>query len=213
MSTASLSVLINGSPSRQFRASRGLRQGCPLSPLLFNLVAEALSCLLHSVVSLNLFKDIKVGSDDVMVSHLQFVNDTLIFYESIMEQILNVKRVLRCFQIMSGLNINFFKSCIFGINMENHTVREWADKICCKVNVLPSSYLGLPLGAKANSIKMWGPIVEKVESRLAGWKSNLLSMGGRLTMIKSVLACLPVYFMSLFQIPALIKAKLEKIQR
>ena len=53
----------------------------------------------------------------------------------------------------------------------------------------------------------------KLERRLAGWKSNLLSMGGWVTLIKSVLACLPVYFMSLFQIPITIKDKLDKIQR
>ena len=114
---------------------------------------------------------------------------------------------------MSGLNINFLKSCIFGINLEHHVLREWVDMICCNVNVLPSTYLGLPLRAKANSIKMWEPIVEKFENRLVGWKSNLLSMGGRVTMIKFILACLPIYFMSLFQILLTIKDKLDKIQR
>ena len=82
VSTASLSVLINGSLSRQFKASRGLRQGCPLSLLLFNLVVETLSGLLHSAISHDLFKGIKVGFNDVMVSHLQFADDTLIFCES-----------------------------------------------------------------------------------------------------------------------------------
>ena len=85
---------------------------------------------------------------------MQLADDTLIFCELDMSQILNVKRVLRCFRVMSGLKINFLKSCMFGINMENHIVREWADKICCNVNVLPSHYLELPLGAKANSVKM-----------------------------------------------------------
>ena len=85
--------------------------------------------------------------------------------------------------------------------------------ICCNVNVLPSTYLGLLLGARVNSVKIWEPVVKKFESRLAGWKSNLLSMGGRVTMIKSVLACLLIYFMSLFQIPRTIKDKLDKIQK
>ena len=130
ISTASLSVLINGTPSRQFKSNKGLRQGCPLSPLLFNIVAEALSSLIYSAVSLNLFKGIKVGIEEVMISHLHFADDTIIFCESDIGQISNVKRVLRCFQVMSGLNINFLKSCIFGINVELHTLREWANKIC-----------------------------------------------------------------------------------
>ena len=106
VSTASLSVLINGTPSRQFRATRGIRQGCPLSPFLFNIVAEALSSLIYSAVSSNLFKGIKVGSEAVMVSHLQFADNTIIFCEPDLGQILNMKRVLRCYQVMSGLNIN-----------------------------------------------------------------------------------------------------------
>ena len=82
-----------------------------------------------------------------------------------MRQILNVKRVLRCFQV---ININFLKSCIFGINLEQHNLREWADKICCNVDVLSSTYLGLPFGAKANFVKMWESVVEKFEKRLVG---------------------------------------------
>ena len=70
VSTASLSVLINGTLSRHFRSSRGLRQGCPLSPLLFNIVVEALSSLIYNAISIDLFKGIKVGSKTVMVSHL-----------------------------------------------------------------------------------------------------------------------------------------------
>ena len=176
-------------------------------------MVEALSSLIYSAVSLNLFKGIKVGYEEVSVSHLQFANDTIIFCESDMGQILNVKRVLRCFQVMYGLNINFLKSCIFEINVEMHTLMEWADKICYNVNVLPSTYLGLPFGAKDNSVRMWESIVEKFERRLARWKSNLLSMGGRVTMIKFILACLPIYFMSLFRIPSIIKDKLIKIQK
>ena len=114
---------------------------------------------------------------------------------------------------MSGLNINFNKSCLLGVCLEQHNLKEWTDMISCKIGVFPSTYLGLPLRAKENSIKMWEPIVEKLGRRLVGWKSNLLSMGDRVTMIKSVLACLPIYFMSLFQISHSIKDKLDKIQR
>ena len=208
-----LSVLVNGVPSRQFRIRRGLRQGCPLSPFLFNLVAEALSHLFHEAVSHNLFKGIKVGYDGLLVSHLQYADDTIIFCEPVTEQLLNVKRVLRCFQVMSGLKINFQKSSLFGIDVEQQTLQEWADMICCKVESLPVTYLGLPLGARSNSTKIWEPVVAKFEKRLAGWKSNLLSMGGRVTMLKSVLASLPIYFLSLFQISVTIKEILDKIQR
>ena len=98
VSTASLSVVINGTLSRQFRATRGLRQGCPLSPFLFNIVAEALNSLFYSVVSSNFFKGIKVRSEAVMVSHLQFADDTIIFCEPDLGQILNVKGFFAAFR-------------------------------------------------------------------------------------------------------------------
>ena len=131
VSTTSIFMLVNGSPSRQFRISRGLRQGCPLSPFLFNLVAKALSSLLHEAVSRNLFKGIKVGSNEMSVSHLQYADDTIIFCEAQVDQLLNVKRVLRCFQVISGLKINFFKSSLFGFNIDRETLADWADKIYC----------------------------------------------------------------------------------
>ena len=58
-----------------------MRQGYPLSPFLFNMVVEALSVLLHKAVSLNLFNGIKVGNGEVLVSHLQYADDMIIFVE------------------------------------------------------------------------------------------------------------------------------------
>ena len=104
VSTVSLSVLVNGAPSRQFHTSRGLRQGCPLSPFLFNLVAEALTSLLHRAVCRDLFCGIKVGKGGTIVSHLQYADDTIIFCEANQVQLMNVKRTLRCFQVISGLS-------------------------------------------------------------------------------------------------------------
>ena len=92
VSMASFSILVNGDLTRQFKMRRGLHQGCPLSLCLFNMVAEALSILLHKAVSLNLFNEIKVGNGEVLVSHLQYTDDTIIFIEPAVDQLLNVKK-------------------------------------------------------------------------------------------------------------------------
>ena len=83
ISTVKFSVLINGSPSDFFGSSRGLWQGDPLSPLLFDIVMEALSRMLDVAASAGQFSGFSMGStagSSVMVSHLLFADDTLIFF-------------------------------------------------------------------------------------------------------------------------------------
>ncbi|XVF79317.1 hypothetical protein PTKIN_Ptkin14bG0211600 [Pterospermum kingtungense] len=93
-------------------------------------------------------------------------------------------------------------------------VENYARLISCKSDLFPAFYLGLPIGAKANMVSVWDPVIRKCEKRLAGWRARSLSMGGRLTLINSILSSLPNYYLSLFQIPVSVKNKLEmKIRR
>ena len=88
ISTASFSVLINGSPAGFFQSSRGLRQGDPLSPYLFVIGMEALSCLINRAVDGNYLSGIRVangGGEDLSISHLLYADDTLIFCEDDIE--------------------------------------------------------------------------------------------------------------------------------
>jgi hypothetical protein len=71
----------------------------------------------------------------------------------------------------------------------------------------------MPLGASYKAVSVWDPILEKMERRLAGWKKLYLSKGGRLTLLKSTLSCLPTYFLSLFTIPVSVAHRIEKQQR
>ncbi|KAE8670566.1 hypothetical protein F3Y22_tig00112124pilonHSYRG00037 [Hibiscus syriacus] len=75
----------------------------------------------------------------------------------------------------------------------------------------PTEYLGLPLGAKRNSLLLWDPIVQNFYKKLVGWKAHTLSIAGRLILLKIVLCSLPIYFMSLFKIPSSVIAKLNSI--
>lgn len=85
VSTASANVLINGSPSGMFNLQRGLRQGDPLSPFLFLIAAEGLYILMRKTTSIGLFKAAEIGREKVVVSHLQFVDDTILLGSASME--------------------------------------------------------------------------------------------------------------------------------
>ena len=97
------SVLVNGSPEGFFGNSRGLKQGHPLSPLLFLLVMEVLSRLLKKTEECNLIQGFHVGavnSVEVSISHLLFANDTILFCDASREQLLSIRLVLSCFKLL-----------------------------------------------------------------------------------------------------------------
>ena len=215
ISTARFSILVNGCPSGFFPSSRGLRQGDPLSPLLFVIVMEALSHLLDRAVRERLFLGFSVGmlaANPLTVSHLLFADDTLIFCSADSEQISNLRYVFTCFEAVSGLKINLSKSEIVPVGDVPH-IEELKHLLGCKQSGLPMQYLGLLLGATFKEMAIWNPVLERVEKRLASWKRLYLSKDGKITLIKSTLSSIPTYFLSLFPIPAKVANRLEKLQR
>src|SRR4051812_35265492 len=98
---------------------------------------------------------------------------------------------------MSGLKVNFQKSCIFGVNICPNWLREAAKILNCKIGNLPFTYLGIPIGANPRLKKTWQPVVDVVRSRLSNWNHKNLSIGGRVVVLKSVLSAIPVYFLSI----------------
>jgi hypothetical protein len=104
ISTATASVLVNGSPTDEFPLERGLRQGDPLSPFLFLLAAEGLNVLMQAVVEGNRFVGYRVGGQEaVSVSHLQFADDTLLLGSKSWANVRTLRAVLLLFEQMSGL--------------------------------------------------------------------------------------------------------------
>ncbi|KAK3219593.1 hypothetical protein Dsin_013563 [Dipteronia sinensis] len=121
-------VLVNGCPTKQFSMEKGLRQGDPLSPFLFNIVVEVLSCMLNKVKQLDMLNGAVFGNGAVHISHLQFANDTILFLEPKLEYLMNTKRILRCLELVSGLKINFHKSCLVRVSKKGAQEDDWAGK-------------------------------------------------------------------------------------
>ncbi|GKV16062.1 hypothetical protein SLEP1_g26767 [Rubroshorea leprosula] len=99
--SSSVPVLINGSPTKEFTVSKGIRQGDPLSPFLFLIVAKGLNGLVSAAVEKNLYKGVMVGKRDTTVTHLQFADDTIFFGEASDENIKVVKGIMRTFELAS----------------------------------------------------------------------------------------------------------------
>ena len=149
ISTASFSVMFNGSPTGFFRSSRGLRQGDPLSPYLFVIGMEVLSCLLKRAVEGNFISGCRVGDREVgemVISHLLYADDTIILCEANSEQLMCLRWTLMWFEAFSGLKINLNKSEIIPLGRVDN-VELLVAELGCRVGSLPTKYLGLPLGA------------------------------------------------------------------
>ncbi len=113
ISTVWFSILINGSPQGFFASSRGLRQGDPLSPLLFLLIMETLSRLMDRASSGGYLSGFEVGPGEatpLVVSHLLFADDTLIFCPTDPMQLEHLQAVFSWFEVVSGLKVNLGKS-------------------------------------------------------------------------------------------------------
>uniref|UniRef100_A0A2N9IM18 Reverse transcriptase domain-containing protein n=1 Tax=Fagus sylvatica TaxID=28930 RepID=A0A2N9IM18_FAGSY len=215
ISTVQFSVLVNGSPEGFFGSSRGLRQGDSLSPLLFLLIMEVLSRLFQKTEEAGLIRGFQagmLGGIEVRISHLLFADDTIVFCDAVPEQVLHIRKVLSCFEAITGLRVNLTKSEMVPVGVVD-SMQPLADLLRCRIGVLPMLYLGMPLGAQYKAQNVWNSVLEKIERRLANWQTLYLSKGGRLTLLKSTLASLPTYFLSLFTIPVSVARRIEKLQR
>uniref|UniRef100_A0A5B7BI34 Reverse transcriptase domain-containing protein n=1 Tax=Davidia involucrata TaxID=16924 RepID=A0A5B7BI34_DAVIN len=215
ISMVSMSVLVNGSLIGFFGTSRDLRQGDLLSPFLFVVIMEALSKMLAKAVEGGLLGGFNVSNGlggNSVINHLLFADDTLMFYGVEDQQLRYLRSVLLCFEAVSGLKVNLIKSELIPIG-EVQGIEELRWTLGCRLGSLSSAYLGLPLEAFLRSKSFWDPVIDHFQKRLAGWKGEYLSKGGKLTLIKSTLSSLSTYFMSLFLIPCSVVRRLEKLQR
>lgn len=129
-----------------------------------------------------------------------------------MENAKAVKWILKNFEIISGLSVNFEKSCAYGINVENDLLEEIANELGCRVGSWPIPYLGVKIGGRVNGVEAWTSQVERVRGRLSRWEANSLSLGSRLTLVKSVLSSILVYNLSFLRLPKLVEKKIKSIQ-
>ncbi|GKV50356.1 hypothetical protein SLEP1_g57064 [Rubroshorea leprosula] len=213
LQTASASVLVNGSPTEEFKMEKGLRQGDPIAPFLFLIVAEGLNVLIESAVNKELFQGIPIGSGGLNISHLQFANNTVIMGKANPSNIKAVKGILRWFELISGLKINFNKSVLYSCHVSDEWRRMAAANLNCKSGSFPFTYLGMPIGDSMCRRKPWIPVIDNFNKKLAVWKAKSLSIGGRVTLLRSVLSALPIYFMSIFKIPKIVLHELVCLQR
>ncbi|GJT14794.1 RNA-directed DNA polymerase, eukaryota, reverse transcriptase zinc-binding domain protein [Tanacetum coccineum] len=177
----------------------------------WDFVDDVLHISFQRVVDAGLFTGIKINSM-VNLSHLFYANDAIFLGQWRELNIDSLVRVLDCFFRASGLRINMCKSKIMGVNVEDRMVKNAASKLGCLVLKTPFTYLGTKVGGNMSRKQAWKEVVDKVLSRLSRRKMKLLSIGGRLTLLKYVLGSMLIFHMSIFKVPSSILKSLEYIR-
>ncbi|WVZ85042.1 hypothetical protein U9M48_032004 [Paspalum notatum var. saurae] len=159
---------------RYFQTNKGLRQGDPLSPILFNLVVDMLAIFITRAKENGQVQGLVPRLVDGGLSILQYADDTILFMEHNLEQAKNMKIILRAFEKLSGLKINFHKGELFCYGEAKDFVEHYSQIFGCGVGNLPFRYLGIPMNHKRLSNKDWEQVEErdshKKKYRLARWK-------------------------------------------
>ncbi|GAU32684.1 hypothetical protein TSUD_145580 [Trifolium subterraneum] len=208
-----MSVLVNGCPTEEISIKRGLKQGDPLAPLLFLIVAEGLGALMRSAVDQGRIKPFVVGRGGMPVSILQYADDTLCIGKASVENLWAIKAVLRGFEMASGLKVNFWKSSIMGVNVSHDFLVMASGFLNCRIGNLPFKYLGLPVGANPRLSTTWAPMLDLLKRRLGKWGNKYISLGGRIVLINSVLSSIPIFFLSYMKMPLKVWREVVRLQR
>ncbi|XP_027069890.2 uncharacterized protein [Coffea arabica] len=206
------SVLVNGGSNGFFRSSRGLRQGDPISPALFVIGAEVLSRTLNTLPTQRGFTPFKVPPHCSIITHLAFADDVIIFSSGAKSSLRLIKRVLDDYNEASGQRINPQKSCFL-------THPRAPSQRAAVVNQIlgynkrdfPIRYLGCPLYTGRSKKVYYTDIYNAVANRILSWKNQILSLGGRVVLIQSVLSSMPIHLLAAASPPKGMLMVIEKL--
>lgn len=214
VNTVSTKITWHGEKMEEFKPSRGLRQGDPVSPYLFVLGMEKLTHLILDRVRDKKWKGMRAGGRGPIITHMMFADDLVLFAEADQTNIETVLKCLQDFGAMSGHRVSSEKTVVyFSPNVDSRTRRS----ICCDSGFKEVPDLGRYLGAEIRFPKRrrdrYKNIVERVARRLKGWKASSLSLAGRITLVNSVTNTIPLYHMQHDILPSGVLLDIERLQR
>ncbi|KAK2649747.1 hypothetical protein Ddye_017236 [Dipteronia dyeriana] len=198
-------VTMNGTFKDFFQSAQGLQQGDPLSPYLFIIMEEVLTRLLRNFFENGRIDRFTHPVGVPLVCHLLYTDDLLIFSNGGQKYIKRLVEILTTYERWSSQKISREKSVIFPSKLINLTQkRELLRVTCFKEGHFHVIYLGAPLVTGRLTSRIIDPLVEKIRKKVAGWKFQLLSQGGRLILLQHVLSSLPLHIILVINVPKVI---------
>lgn len=178
LSSGSSFVLLNGVLGKNI-----------MSPLLFAIIVDFLQTLVNQLLHYGLIQ-LPIPCHDKHFPIVQYADDIFIILPAVESQLLEFKKMFLLFSQSTGLHVNYHKSALLPINIDQGHLQTLADSIGCKVGSLPFTYLGLPVGTTKPRIIDLMTLVYNMERRLFS-SSSFLAQGGRLQYLNSALSSVP----------------------
>jgi len=204
-------VLFNGDHIGLITPTRGLRQGCPLSPYLYIICAEGLSALnRHNELSGKLH-GIRVCRAAPPISHLLFADENFLICKATPTEVNCLKDILVCYENASGQALNFNKSAIaFSRNTPPDIINSISAYLGVSRSIGSGNYLGLPSMVGRNKISIFSYIKDRIWTKFQSWSAKSLSKAGKEVLIKYVAQAIPSYCMGAFIIPTSLCEEIER---
>ena len=210
ITSPSFSVQVNGDLAGYFQSSRGLRQGCSLSPYVFVLCMNVLSLKLDKAILERKFK-VHPGYQKLSLTHLCFADDLMVFVEGSKDSVQGALSVFEEFEVWSGLSISVEKFTIYMAGISVDEKRSILTNFKFAEGELPVRYLGLPLMTQAMRTQDYYPLLDHIRNKISSWTCRFLSYAGRLQLINSVLISIVNFWIFVFSIPCSCIKEVEKI--
>ncbi|KAG7558973.1 Endonuclease/exonuclease/phosphatase superfamily [Arabidopsis thaliana x Arabidopsis arenosa] len=210
ISTTSFSICFNGELLGFFPGKKGLRQGDPISSLLFVLAMDVLSKQLDAGAVRQDFIPHPLCQAP-LITHLSFADDVLIFFdgaESSLEAVLNI---LDNFKGVSGLGLNKDKTALFLDGGNFQIVQDISARVGLQCGSFPVRYLGVPLTSKKLRKQDYQPLLDRISQRFQAWSVKMLSFAGRLQLIRTVIYSTITFWASIFLLPNQCLEEIEKM--
>ena len=214
VTSTTTAILFNGSKLDSFQPSRGIRQGDPISPYLFLLCMEFLGAHITKMCEDKKWDMVKASRSGPGFSHLFFADDLLLFAKADRKNCDAIIEVLDNFCNLAGQKVNLLKSKIlFSSNVAGRRKRSICRSLGITATTNLGNYLGFPIIHQGRSSSAYNFVINKVQSKLAGWRAKLLSRAGRMVLIKSAAAPMTEYYMQCQALPIKVCDQVDKLIR
>jgi hypothetical protein len=211
-SSTFFSILVNGVPSKPFSPSRGIRQGDPLSPFFFVLMAEGLGRYIKAVVIDGSLKGLPLNNIQPVPSHSQFVDDTLLLNSPTVREANRLNSILSDFTEASGMSLNLDKSKLYFFNTPASVQLHISRLLGIPRSSLSSNYLGIPLTRAAARSISWDSLLLSISNRLRNWTFRPLNIASLFVLLKFVLQALPTYLFTALSTPKEVIKAIRNLQ-